>query len=428
MSNNSNIEKHNKKREVACFLKKKKEEIAQFEHNYRKDALSNIFRISNTAGISLHDISPCGFRLAMALIEKLNIYPMDMLDSDACIERSNVDEINIPMSYRTVELTLSEYQEKTGLTRSGAKSQFASDLLELYEYSSNATSPIVPDNTCDQTALISMSRVISRLNVDASNFDKNEKFSNLLNDIQRDKNKLKKINITKATVVFEEVAASKLFFLKSDFTRISSKRLAAMPAKISKLYMFMVIVSGKFNTTSGGKPEKTWRMITNLEGWNHFFRTNYKRLSQLKNDLMATIDTLSQNTNMRCQLSLTSKVGRKFTEMECVFWKEGEDADLIAKPKRISPVTIKETTPKNTSKSRPVRPRLPKFPSPGIYKNSKTPYDVVLSAWASKTRYILVEHEKVLQKINKKLLAKDRRTLERALKLESECFERLKCQ
>lgn len=404
-------ERHSKKA-IDCLLKETKQKATTFKRKGDKDAFNGIFRLGNVTGIGLHNISPLGFRMVMMLIENLDKYPMEMLDDPKCKAKSTADILGIPEEYRTVSLSIKEYLAKSGLSESAGRRQFVLDLFDVWNYTLVSHGEITPDGLNNESMWIVGARLLEAAAIKITKSNEMVSFHDLLMKKEFNKKNLANFHINEVKACITESAAKSLLFLMNDFTRVNRDELARLKPKSSKLYIFMAITSGKYFKKS------SWDFITNLSGWNNFFNTHYKTLSELKRDLVVVINNINDNTVFYCEQNLCTKVNGRNTELSVYFrYKNGAKRITDVTPKKIATKVKPEKTkakPKPKAKpkktKRPAREKLPPYPSKMIHKDNHERLEI---AWAINCYRILTQYQDQLAAMNLKLLKRDQERLDR---------------
>ncbi|MCG7500116.1 replication initiation protein [Vibrio sp. Of7-15] len=380
---------------LACSLHQSADlqgKLKQFGYNYQLDKKEQYYRLSNEVITGLLQMRPESWRIFEQLCKKIDVYPLDLLNSPEFIKAFNEGKAVVPESYRTVTLYAKDYIRDYKLSPNTGYREFTLNALSLFDEVLSSVS----FSSVNGLLKMGLSHPVSDITFHVQQKKAGE---NTIASVHRDMMKEKGWtrggeggnkfwSAASITLVLHEKLAMEMLLLNKYFTRIDGKITRHLTKAGSKLYSLLQM------TANSTRPEcDGWSLALDLEQCNKLMDTKYKSIAQFSANFKLPKElTEKTDFDVLFEKDIYSKIGKKFTRIILFFSKK-------------SAVQMEMTGVKKLE-----RPRLP--PRPRVRKASHAEGE-----WARRCMAILVSHQKKLEAVNRVLPKADRDRLVRYRKI-----------
>lgn len=366
------------------------QKLVQIDFNYRKDSQVGYYRMSNEAIFNLMKMKASAFRVFLYICKHIDLYPLKLLQDPEFVERFEKGEKDIPAKDRTIEVRARDYIREYNLGSTQGYREFADSAIALFK------SEVTWAEQKGDLGVVGLLHPIEKAIFTMRKTSGGETHyisSNNILAFQKDRNgERKSWTATSCEFVLSQDLAQYMFFLRSYFTRIDSNITKGISKPAALLYSFL-----KMKLDSDPSKSDKIRFLMSLDELNDIDNTNFPSVSKFF-------------SRSKVKFSLDDEITKK-TDLHVFFYKDEQTkkgnkyvyAAVEVSRKHCVQVEldgVKEIT----------RPRLPRRPKVLAGSHEE-------GVWARKTIKILIEHQKQLELVGRKLIKRDRESLERCLEI-----------
>lgn len=363
--------------------------LLKIKHKFNDDKKSQHYRLSNDVITGLLQMQPDSWRIFEQIAKTIDVYPINLLNSEAFLQELAEGTAVIPPKYRTVTLKAKDYIHAYQLPPSTGYREFTLNALSLFD---EMLQKISYSDTHNNIIDVGLSRPISDItfHVQAEvgatkvTYDMiKPKGWTTKNAEPSDEGKF--WSAASITFTLHERLALDMLFLQRYFTRLDSHVVEKLTKPASKLYTLMQMTA----TSKSASVDGAWMITLDLNQCNKLTATKYKSITQFANNFRIP-EEIQRKTefDVLCFKDEQSKIKKKYVKLNLTF-------------SRKTPVQMeKQGTGKITRKRLPPRPRV------------KVGSDAE-GQWARRCIAILVEYEAQLKAVKRKLVKADRERLAR---------------